>query len=177
MKKVKELLQHLQEIILKGVAFASHIENIPCTIVMPKTASPAKVSATKSYGAKVILEGTTYDESWAYAQKIAIDANATIIHAFDDSHVIAGQGVIGLEIMEQLPNVDEIYVPIGGGGLVAGIITAVKEKYPKVKIIGVESSAYPAMKKSLENNSLETVIGSTTIADGISVKNSWKISF
>ena len=161
----------------QGVAFASHIENIPCTIVMPKTASPAKVSATKGYGAKVVLEGTTYDESWAYAQKISEDTNATIIHAFDDPHVIAGQGVIGLEIMEQLPNVDEIYVPIGGGGLVAGIITAVKEKYPKVKIIGVESSAYPAMKQSLENNSVETVVGSTTIADGISVKTPGKLTF
>jgi len=161
----------------QGVAFASHIENIPCTIVMPKTASPAKVSATKGYGAKVVLEGTTYDESWAHAQKISADTNATIIHAFDDPHVIAGQGVIGLEIMEQLPNVDEIYVPIGGGGLVAGIITAVKEKNPKVKIIGVESSAYPAMKQSLENNSLETVIGNTTIADGISVKTPGKLTF
>jgi threonine dehydratase len=161
----------------QGVAFASNIENIPCTIVMPKTASPAKVSATKSYGAKVVLEGITYDESWAHAQKISAETDATIIHAFDDSHVIAGQGVIGLEIMEQLPEVDEIYVPIGGGGLVAGIITAVKEKYPKVKIIGVESSAYPAMKKSLENNSLETVTGSTTIADGISVKTPGKLTF
>ena len=161
----------------QGVAFASHIENIPCTIVMPKTASPAKVSATKGYGAKVVLEGITYDESWAHAQKISAETNATIIHAFDDSHVIAGQGVIGLEIMEQLPEVDEIYVPIGGGGLVAGIITAVKEKYPKVKIIGVESSAYPAMKKSLDNNSLETVTGSTTIADGISVKTPGKLTF
>jgi len=161
----------------QGVAYASHIENIPCTIVMPKTASPAKVSATKGYGAKVVLKGTTYDESWAHAQKISVDTNATIIHAFDDSHVIAGQGVIGLEIMEQLPNVDEIYVPIGGGGLVAGIIIAVKEKYPKVKIIGVESSAYPAMKRSLENNALETVTGSTTIADGISVKTPGKLTF
>ena len=161
----------------QGVAFASHIENIPCTIVMPKTASPAKVSATKGYGAKVVLEGSTYDESWAHAQKIASETNATIIHAFDDSHVIAGQGVIGLEIMEQLPNVDEIYVPIGGGGLVAGIITAVKEKNPHVKIIGVESNAYPAMKKSLENNSLETVSGDTTIADGISVKTPGKLTF
>ena len=161
----------------QGVAFASHIENIPCTIVMPKTASPAKVSATKGYGAKVILEGITYDESWAHAKKISSETNATIIHAFDDSHVIAGQGVIGLEIMEQLPEVDEIYVPIGGGGLVAGIIAAVKEKYPKVKIIGVESSAYPAMKKSLENNSLETVTGTTTIADGISVKTPGKLTF
>jgi threonine dehydratase len=161
----------------QGVALASHIENIPCTIVMPKTASPAKVSATKGYGAKVILKGMTYDESWTHAQKISAETNATIIHAFDDSHVIAGQGVIGLEIMEQLPNVDEIYVPIGGGGLVAGIIIAVKEKYPKVKIIGVESSAYPAMKKSLENNTLETVTGSTTIADGISVKTPGKLTF
>ena len=161
----------------QGVAFASNIENIPCTIVMPKTASPAKVSATKGYGARVVLEGITYDESWAHAQKISAETDATIIHAFDDPHVIAGQGVIGLEIMEQLPEVDEIYVPIGGGGLVAGIIIAVKEKYPKVKIIGVESSAYPAMKKSLENNSLETVTGSTTIADGISVKTPGKLTF
>jgi len=161
----------------QGVAFASHIENIPCTIVMPKTASPAKVAATKGYGANVVLEGTTYDESWAHAQKISSQTNATIIHAFDDSHVIAGQGVIGLEIMEQLPNVDEIYVPIGGGGLVAGIITAIKEKNSNVKIIGVESNAYPAMKKSLENGTLETVSGDTTIADGISVKTPGKLTF
>ncbi len=161
----------------QGVAFASHIENIPCTIVMPKTASPAKVSATKGYGANVVLEGSTYDESWAHAQKIASETNATIIHAFDDSHVIAGQGVIGLEILDQLPGVDEIYVPIGGGGLVAGILTAVKEKNPNIKIIGVESSAYPAMKKSVETNSLETVGGDTTIADGISVKTPGKLTF
>ncbi|MDC0063873.1 threonine ammonia-lyase [Candidatus Nitrosopelagicus sp.] len=161
----------------QGVAFASHIENIPCTIVMPKTASPAKVSATKGYGAKVVLEGTTYDESWAYAQKLSSDTGATIIHAFDDPHVIAGQGVIGLEIMEQLPNVDEIYVPIGGGGLVAGIIMAVKEKNPNVKIIGVESSSYPSMKESFEKKSLQTVTGNSTIADGISVKTPGRITF
>ena len=112
-------------------------------------------------------------------RKYLQNTNATIVHAFDDSHVIAGQGVIGLEIMEQLPNVDEIYVPIGGGGLVAGIIVGSERKViPKVKIIGVESSAYPAMKKSLENNSLETVEGdSTTIADGISVKTPGKLTF
>ena len=161
----------------QGVAFASKIEGIPCTIVMPKTASPAKVSATKGYGAKVVLEGSTYDESWTHAQKIAKETGSTIIHAFDDEQVIAGQGVIGLEIIEQLPNVDEIYVPIGGGGLVAGIITAIKEKNPNVKIIGVESSAYPAMKKSLENNTLETVNGKMTIADGISVKTPGKVTF
>ena len=161
----------------QGVAFASHIENIPCTIVMPKNASPAKVAATRGYGAKVVLEGTTYDESWAYAKKISEESDSTIIHAFDDSHVIAGQGVIGLEIIEQLPDVDEIYVPIGGGGLAAGIIMAVKEKHPNVKIIGVESNAYPAMKKSLETNSLQTVNGAITIADGISVKTPGKLTF
>ena len=161
----------------QGVAFASSIENIPCTIVMPKTASPAKVAATKGYGAKVVLEGSTYDESWEYAQKISSETNATIIHAFDDPHVIAGQGVIGLEIMEQLPNVDEIYVPIGGGGLVAGIILAVKEKNPNVRIIGVESSSYPSMKESFEKKSLQTVKGNSTIADGISVKTPGKITF
>ncbi|MDA0756328.1 MAG: threonine ammonia-lyase [Crenarchaeota archaeon] len=161
----------------QGVALASQIENIQCTIVMPKTASPAKVSATKGYGANVILEGLTYDEAWAHAQKIASETKATVIHAFDDPHVIAGQGVIGLEIIEQLPTVDQIYVPIGGGGLVAGIITAVKEKNPNVEIIGVESSAYPAMKKSVENNMLETVTGDTTIADGIAVKTPGKLTF
>jgi len=161
----------------QGVAFASQIENIPCTIVMPKTASPAKVAATKGYGANVVLEGITYDESWAHAQKIAGETGATIIHAFDDPYVIAGQGVIGLEILEELPNLDEVYVPIGGGGLVAGIITAIKEKNPNVKIIGVESNAYPAMKQSLENNLLATVEGKMTIADGISVKTPGKLTF
>tara|TARA_B100000029_G_scaffold395564_1_gene393402 strand:+ start:790 stop:1998 length:1209 start_codon:yes stop_codon:yes gene_type:complete len=161
----------------QGVALASQIEDIPCTIVMPKTASPAKVAATKGYGAKVVLKGITYDESWAHAQKIAKESDATIIHAFDDPYVIAGQGVIGLEILEQLPNLDEVYVPIGGGGLVAGILTAIKEKNPNVKIIGVESNAYPAMKQSLEKKSLQTIEGKMTIADGISVKTPGKLTF
>ena len=161
----------------QGVAFASSLENIPCTIVMPKNASPAKISATRGYGANVILEGLTYDESWAYAQKISQDTGAIIIHAFDDPHIISGQGVIGLEILEQLPDVDEIYVPIGGGGLAAGIITAVKEKNPNVKIIGVESSVFPAMKSSIESGKLQTIEGGTTIADGISVKTPGKLTF
>ena len=161
----------------QGVAFASSLENIPCTIVMPKNAAPAKISATRGYGANVILEGLTYDESWAHAQKISHETGATIIHAFDDPYIISGQGVIGLEILEQLPDVDEIYVPIGGGGLVAGIITAVKEKKPNVKIIGVESSVFPAMKTSIESGELQTIQGGITIADGISVKTPGKITF
>ena len=161
----------------QGVAFASSLENISCTIVMPKNASPAKVAATKAYGAKVILDGLTYDESWASAQKISKDTGAIIIHAFDDPEIICGQGVIGLEILEDLPEVDEIYVPIGGGGLAAGIIIAIKEKKPNVRVIGVESSSFPSMKKSIDSGELQTVDGKYTIADGISVKTPGKLTF
>ena len=161
----------------QGVAYASSLEKIPCTIVMPKNASPAKVSATRSYGATVILEGNNYDESWLKAKKIAEESGATIVHAFDDSHVIAAQGVIGLEILEDLPNVYEIYVPIGGGGLAAGILLAVKTKYPKIKVIGVQSKSYPAMKNSLDAGKLQSVEGASTIADGISVKKPGQVTF
>ena len=151
----------------QGVAFASSLEKIDCTIVMPKNASPAKVAATRGYGATVILEGKNYDESWTKAQEIAKSTGATIIHAFDDSQIISAQGVIGLEIIEQLPDVDEIYVPIGGGGLASGILTAVKSKNPSVKIIGVQSKSFPSMKNSLDSGNLETVNGGFTVADGI----------
>ena len=154
----------------QGVAFASAMEKIDCTIVMPKNASPAKVAATKEYGANVVLKGKNYDESWIKVQEIAKTTGATIIHAFDDSQIIAAQGVIGLEIMEQLPDVEEIYVPIGGGGLAAGILIAVKTKNPNVKIIGVESKSFPSMKNSLDSGKLETVDGEFTVADGISVR-------
>ena len=161
----------------QGVAFASALEKINCTIVMPKNASPAKVAATRGYGATVILEGRNYDESWMKAQEIANVSNAQIIHAFDDPQIIAAQGVIGLEIMEQLPDVDEIYVPIGGGGLAAGVLIAIKDKNPNVKIIGVESKSFPSMKKSLESGKLETIDGGFTVADGISVRTPGKQTF
>ena len=161
----------------QGVALASAMEKINCTIVMPRNASPAKVAATKEYGAEVVLEGKNYDESWIKAQEIAKTSGAQIIHAFDDPQIIAAQGVIGLEIMEQLPNVDEIYVPIGGGGLAAGILTAVKIKNPNVKIIGVESKSFPSMKNSLDSGKLETVDGGFTVADGISVRTPGKQTF
>ncbi len=161
----------------QGVAFASSLEKIDCTIVMPKNASPAKVAATRGYGATVILEGKNYDESWTKAQEIAKSTGATIIHAFDDSQIISAQGVIGLEIIEQLPDVDEIYVPIGGGGLASGILTAVKSKNPNVKIIGVQSKSFPSMKNSLDSGNIETVDGGFTVADGISVKTPGKQTF
>ena len=161
----------------QGVAYASSLEKIKCTIVMPKNASPAKVAATRGYGAIVVLEGKNYDESWIKAQEIAKTTGATIIHAFDDAQIIAAQGVIGLEIIEQLPDVDEIYVPIGGGGLAAGVLAAVKDKNPNVKVIGVESKSFPSMKNSLDSGKIQTIDGGFTVADGISVRTPGKQTF
>jgi threonine dehydratase len=161
----------------QGVAFASLSENIPCTIVMPKSTSPAKVAATRSYGANVILEGINYDESWMKAKEISETTGAKIIHAFDDPQVIAAQGVIGLEILEDLPDVDEIYLPIGGGGLAAGTLIAIKTKKPNVKVIGIQSTSFPAMKESLKAGNLQSTGGQRTIADGISVIKPGDITF
>ena len=161
----------------QGVALASSLENIPCTIVMPKNASPAKVAATRGYGANVILEGLNYDESFSKAQEIAKETGATMIPAFDDEEIISGQGVIGLEILEDLPDVDEIYVPIGGGGLAAGTVVAVKQNNPNVKVIGVQSTEFPSMYDSVKNGKISSCDGGRTIADGISVKVPGNITF
>ena len=161
----------------QGVAFASALEKIPCTIVMPKNASPAKVAATRGYGAKVILEGVNYDESSSKAKEIAKETGATMIHAFDDPQVIAAQGVIGLEILDELSDVDEIYLPIGGGGLAAGILIAIKESNPQIKVIGVQSKSFPAMYDSVKQGSITASGGERTIADGISVKVPGQLTF
>jgi threonine dehydratase len=161
----------------QGMAFASSLEKISCTIVMPKNASPAKVAATRGYGANVILEGVNYDESFAKAKEIANETGATMIHAFDDPQIIAAQGVIGLEILDDLPDVDEIYLPIGGGGLAAGTLIAIKEKNPNIKVIGVQSRSFPSMYESLKQGSLTACGGERTIADGISVKIPGQLTF
>ncbi len=161
----------------QGVAFASSLEKIPCTIVMPKNASPAKVAATRGYGANVILEGVNYDESSAKAKELAKETGATMIHAFDDPQIIAAQGVIGLEILEDLPDVDEIYIPIGGGGLAAGTLIAIKEKNPQIKVIGVQSKSFPSMHDSIKQGSITSSGGGRTIADGISVKVPGQLTF
>lgn len=161
----------------QGVAFASARKNVSCTIVMPQNASPAKVAATKSYGATVVQKGLNYDESWEATQEIAKQEGRTIIHAFDDPDVIAGQGTIGLELLEDLQDIDRIYLPVGGGGLAAGVAIAVKERKPKIKIIGVESKAFPAMKESMARGSLQSVKAGYTIADGISVKQPGRLTY
>jgi threonine dehydratase len=161
----------------QGVAYAALKKNISCTIVMPKNASPAKVAATKSYGARVILRGLDYDESWIAAQEIAKEEDSTVIHAFDDPQIISGQGTIGLELLEDLDEIDEVYLPVGGGGLAAGVAIAIKTKNPNVKIIGIESKAFPAMKESLAKGSLQNVKAGYTIADGISVKSPGRLTY
>ena len=161
----------------QGVAYSAARRKIPCTIVMPQSASPAKVAATRSYGARVVLKGANYDEAWAATHELAKNEGKTIVHAFDDTDVISGQGTIGLEVLEDLPDVDRIYLPVGGGGLASGVAIAVKSKRPNVKIIGVESKAFPSMKDSIAKGSLQTIKSGYTIADGISVKQPGKLTY
>jgi threonine dehydratase len=161
----------------QGLAYASSKENIHCTIVMPRNASPAKVAATRSYGARVILSGDNYESSWDETVRIAKDEKLAIVHAFNDSQVVCGQGTIGLELLEDLSDFDKVYLPIGGGGLAAGVAIAIKAKRPNVKIIGVESNAFPSMKESIAKGKLQTISSGYTIADGISVKSPGELTY
>ncbi|MCV9884092.1 threonine ammonia-lyase [Metabacillus halosaccharovorans] len=161
----------------QGVAYSSQMLGIPCTIVMPKGAPLSKVLATKQYGAEVILEGSVFDEALAYALEYCERMNGTFIHAFDDDEVIVGQGTVGLEILEQLPEVDAIICPVGGGGLIAGVAMTVKQVNPKVSVYGVQTLACPSMKQSLLHNKPVMVEATPTMADGIAVKKPGQRNF
>lgn len=154
----------------QGVAFASMQANIASTIVVPEGASLAKLQATRQYGANVIVHGDTFDEAVEHAFRIQKETGATMVHAFEDEKVVAGQGTIGLEMMEQCPDIEAIVCPIGGGGLISGIAKAVKEINPAVKVYGVEAEACPSMVTSLKEARPLQVPSSSTIADGIAVK-------
>lgn len=155
----------------QGVALGAKMSGINATIVMPATAPLAKVTATRSYGAEVVLHGEVYDDAYAKAVEIQGKSNATFLHPFNDKYVIAGQGTIALEIFEQLDNkVDTIICPIGGGGIIAGIAVAAKAINPNVKIIGVQTSNIPSMYESKKNGKVTTAFNAPTIADGIAVK-------
>ncbi len=137
----------------------------------------AKVTATKRYGAEVVLEGLVYDDAYAKAIEIQKETGATFLHPFNDEYVIAGQGTISLEILEQLENVDTIVCPIGGGGIISGIATAAKALKPSVKIVGVQTSNIPSMKESLEKGEVTSAFKDVTIADGIAVKIPGDLTF
>ena len=160
----------------QGVAIASALLGIPSTIVMPEGASIAKQMATRSYGGEVILSGQTTDEALEYAQKLAGDGK-TFIHPFDDEQVVAGQGTIGLEILHELPDLDGIVVPVGGGGLISGIAALVKKKRPRVKIIGVQSKNAPAGFLSLKHKRRVDVKVKPTLADGIAIRRIGETNF
>jgi len=153
----------------QGVALAASRAGLPSTIVMPEWASISKQEATRGYGGEVILEGQSLDDAIKRALELAKDGK-TFIHPFDDPAIIAGQGSIGLEIMEQLPDADLIAVPVGGGGLVSGISVAAKSIKPGIRIIGVQAGACPSALKAVEAGKRITVEAFRSIADGITVK-------
>jgi len=161
----------------QGVAYAARMAGIQATIVMPEIAPIAKVMATRDYGAQVVLSGMGYDDAFKKAKDIEAQQGQTFIHAFNDHHVIAGQGTIGLEILEELEDVSAIVVPIGGGGLIAGIALAVKEQAPHVKIYGVQAQGAPAMYMSKKAHTYKTTPDAVTIADGIAVKIPGDLTF
>lgn len=154
----------------QGVAYAANRFGIPATIVMPKAAPIAKVQATEGYGAKVVLAGDCYDDAYAEARRICEEEGAEFLHPYNDPDVIAGQGTLGLEILSDLPYVDIIIVPAGGGGLLAGVSSAVKLINPRVKVYGVQAEGAPAIARSFAEKKLVTTDSASTIADGIAVK-------
>lgn len=154
----------------QGVAFAAAKASVPATIVMPRSAPIAKVSATEGYGATVVLHGDIYDEAYAKACEIAEAQGADFIHPFDDEDVMAGQGTIGLEILSDLPTVDMIFVPAGGGGLISGVAACVKQINPRIQIVGVQAAGANAIVTSFGKEEILPASSVHTIADGIAVK-------
>lgn len=161
----------------QGVAFSATKLGMQSTIFMPIFTPPLKVLATKGYGANVVLMGDSFDDAFAGSQEYAKETNATYIHPFNDPLIIAGQGTIGLEVYEQIPDVDAVIVPIGGGGLIAGIAMAIKEMNPKVKVIGVNAAGAASMVGSLKAKEIITLPTVSTIADGIAVKTPGSLTF
>lgn len=161
----------------QGVAYAAKKYGVKAVIVMPTTTPLMKVNRTKSYGAEVILKGDVYDEACEYAYQLAEENGYTFIHPFDDPTVATGQGTIAMEIFKELPLVDIILVPIGGGGLATGVSTLAKLLNPKIKVIGVEPAGANCMQESLKKGEVTTLPGVNTIADGTAVKTPGKNIF
>lgn len=161
----------------QGVAYAATAFGVKSTIVMPATAPLSKVQATRRYGAEVIQFGEVYDECYGKAVEVQKSQGLTFIHPFNDIQVMAGQGTIALEILEELPETDIILVPIGGGGLISGIAVAAKSIKPDIKVIGVQAGLIASTKVSLEKNEIVTVPGAKSLADGISVRTPGNLCF
>lgn len=161
----------------QGVALSATKNGIKSLICLPDGAPISKVEATKSYGAEVCLVEGVYDDAYAKALQLRDEKGYTFIHPFDDDNVIAGQGTIGLEIVEALPDVQNVIVPIGGGGLISGIAIAIKSLNPKIKVYGVQANGAPSMFQSIHDNKIESLDSVSTIADGIAVKEPGENTF
>lgn len=161
----------------QGVAYAAQRYGVKAVIVMPTTTPLIKVNRTKSYGAEVVLHGDVYDEACEYAYQLAEEHGYTFVHPFDDLAVATGQGTIAMEIFKELPLVEYILVPVGGGGLAAGVSTLAKLLNPKIKVIGVEPEGASCMQASVEAGKVVTLPGVSTIADGTAVKTPGKTIF
>lgn len=161
----------------QGVAYAAKIYGIQATVVMPTTTPLMKVNRTKSYGADVILYGDVYDEACAYAIKLAEENGYTFVHPFDDLDVATGQGSIAMEIIKELPTVDYILVPVGGGGLATGVSALAKLLNPNIKVIGVEPAEANCLQQSIKAGEVVTLPSANTIADGTAVKTPGKLLF
>ncbi|MCM8711619.1 threonine ammonia-lyase [Clostridium sp. SYSU_GA19001] len=176
-KKAKGLIASSAGNHAQGVAYAASRLGIEATIVMPETTPLIKVQATRNYGAKVVLKGKIYDEAYEEAKRLEKENGYTFIHPFDDVDVMAGQGTIALEIIEELKDVDAILVPVGGGGLISGVAVAAKSINPDIKVIGVQSEGANPVKCSFENGKLICAESVDTIAEGAAVKNPGKKTF
>ncbi|OPX84510.1 MAG: L-threonine dehydratase catabolic TdcB [Pelotomaculum sp. PtaB.Bin104] len=161
----------------QGVAYAASRAGTGCTIVMPNGAPLSKLMATQGYGAEVLLAGSGYDEAYQVACALQQKSGATFIHSFNDPHVIAGQGTIALELLDDLPDIEAVLVPVGGGGLLAGISLVLKEIKPAVRVIGVQAQGAPAMYSSYRQGCLNEIKGTGTIADGIAVGKPGEATF
>jgi threonine dehydratase len=161
----------------QAVAYHAGRLGIPATIVMPEATPILKVANTRGYGARVLLSGSSYDEAYAEARRLEQLEGLTFVHPFDDPAVIAGQGTVGLELLEQVPDLEAVVVPIGGGGLVSGVAVALKSANPAIRVIGVESEVLPCMLASVEAGRPVAVEPGTSIADGIAVKRPGELTF
>jgi threonine dehydratase len=160
----------------QGVALAAKIHGVRAVVCMATNATPSKIAATRGYGAEVVLYGTIWDEANEKAKELVRDEGLTYVHPFDDEQLIAGQGTLGLEIVQDWPEVDAVVVPIGGGGLISGVSMAVKSHNPAIRVVGVESSDGPAMQRSMTAGELQT-IECNTIIDGLRVRRAGGINF
>jgi threonine dehydratase len=161
----------------QGVAYHATKRGIRALIVMPLATPLVKVTATRDFGAEVLLHGANYDEACEEATRLAAEQDLTFIHPFDDPAVMAGQGTIGLELLEQIPDLEAVVVPIGGGGLIGGIACAIKLSKPSVRVIGVQTSRLPSMQAAIEQHHPVTIDPATTIADGIAVRRAGDVTF